>query len=194
MFPVRADVPCGNSTGSSCNVGVSGVPAVGVLVRRWPAGHGLSWTQQSTGNENGIAEEYDSNHAKSVYLIYGPTAASSATSTASQRGIQTLLVEETRLRSFIRSPTWGIIGSWMEVRHLSSNSTPEVDKNGRTDETGKHHHHHHGREELIKNSQEARTKCGGSTEVQRLSFVCFTSEVCCPYPPCNIQNLGAVPP
>ena len=71
MFPVRADVPCGNSTGSSCNVGVSGVPAVGVLVRRWPAGHGLSWTQQSTGNENGIAEEYDSNHAKSVYLSTG---------------------------------------------------------------------------------------------------------------------------
>jgi len=33
-----------------------------------------------------------------------------------------------------------------------------------------------------------------STEVQRPSFVCFTNEVCCPYPLCNIQNLGAVPP
>ena len=32
------------------------------------------------------------------------------------------------------------------------------------------------------------------TEVQRLSFVCPTSEVCCPYPLWNIQNLGAVPP
>jgi len=129
------------STGSSCNVGVSGVPAVGVLVRRWPAGHGLSWTQQSTGNKNGIAEEYDSNHAKSVYLICGPTTASSATSTASQRGIQMLLVEETTALVYTLTQV-GIIGSWMEVRYLSSNSTPEVDKNGRTDETGKHHHHH----------------------------------------------------
>ena len=34
---------------------------------------------------------------------------------------------------------------------------------------------------------------GMGSEVQRLSFVCFTSEVSCPYPPWNIQNLGAVP-
>ena len=30
--------------------------------------------------------------------------------------------------------------------------------------------------------------------VQRLSFVCSTSEVGCPYPLWNVQNLGAVPP
>ena len=29
-------------------------------------------------------------------------------------------------------------------------------------------------------------------EVQRLGFVCSTSEVCCPYPLWSIQNLGAV--
>jgi len=33
-----------------------------------------------------------------------------------------------------------------------------------------------------------------STEVQRLSFECSTSEVCCSYTLWNIQNLGAVPP
>ena len=32
------------------------------------------------------------------------------------------------------------------------------------------------------------------TEVQRLSFVCSTSEVGYLYPLWNIQNLGAVPP
>jgi len=32
-----------------------------------------------------------------------------------------------------------------------------------------------------------------STEVQRLSFVGSTGEVCCPYPLWNIQNLGTVP-
>jgi len=32
------------------------------------------------------------------------------------------------------------------------------------------------------------------TEVQRLSIVCSTSEVGCPYLLWNIQNLGAVPP
>ena len=33
-----------------------------------------------------------------------------------------------------------------------------------------------------------------STEVQGLSFVCSTSEVCSPYLLWNIQNLGALPP
>ena len=32
------------------------------------------------------------------------------------------------------------------------------------------------------------------TEVQHLSFVCSTSEVGCPYPLWNMQNLGTVPP
>ena len=31
-----------------------------------------------------------------------------------------------------------------------------------------------------------------SMEVQRLSFVCSTGEVCCPYLLWNMQNLGAV--
>ena len=33
-----------------------------------------------------------------------------------------------------------------------------------------------------------------STEVQHLSFVCSTSEVCCSYLLWNTQNLGAAPP
>jgi len=32
------------------------------------------------------------------------------------------------------------------------------------------------------------------TEVQGISFVGSTSEVCCPHPLCNLQNLCPVPP
>jgi len=35
-------------------------------------------------------------------------------------------------------------------------------------------------------------RMGDCREVQGLSFVCSTREVCCPYPLWNIQNLGAV--